>query len=124
VFDSFFDVDGWNVSESFVPAVDLVDTPEHILVKVELPGVDAKDVNVSVQENVLTITGEKKFDKEEKGKSWFRRETSYGKFSRSLTLPTAVDAERVEAVSESGILTVTLPKSAAAKSRQISIKKK
>lgn len=124
LFDNFFDGETWANAESFVPAVDLVDTAESIIVKMEIPGVDVKDVQVSVQENVLTISGEKKSEKEEKGKTWYRREASYGRFSRSLPLPTAVDSERVEASTDAGILTVTLPKSAAVKARQIAIKSK
>lgn len=124
MFDSFFDGDSWPTAESFVPAVDIADMPENVVVKMEIPGVDVKDIQVSVQENVLTIAGEKKSEKEDKGKTWHRRETTYGKFSRSVTLPTAVDADRVEATTEAGILTITLPKSAAAKARQIVIKPK
>jgi HSP20 family protein len=124
LFDSFFEGSSCMANESFVPAVDIVDTPENIVVKMELPGVEAKDVQVNVQENVLTISGEKKSEKEEKGKTWYRRETSYGKFSRSLSLPSTVDSEHVDATTDAGILTVRIPKSAAAKARQIAIQVK
>ena len=123
MFDGFAFADESNgAADTFVPALDLADTPEALVVKLEVPGVDAKDINVSVQENVLTISGEKKSEKKEEHKNWYRRETSYGRFSRALTLPAVVDANRVEATTAAGVLTVRLPKSETAKPRQITAK--
>jgi HSP20 family protein len=116
--------DAGTAAEGFVPALDIVDSPEVLVAKVELPGVDPKDIHVSVQDNVLTVTGEKKSETKEEGKNWFRREASYGKFSRAVTLPARVDADRVEASNDAGVLTITLPKSQAAKGRAIPIKSK
>ncbi len=125
LFENFFDGDHWPVArEGFVPAVDVVDTDEKLVVKVELPGVDPKDIDVSVHDNVLTIRGEKKSEREEKEKAWHLRESTYGSFSRSMTLPPSVNADKIEATCAAGVLTLSLPKSPTTKPRQISVKTK
>jgi HSP20 family protein len=106
------------------PAVNVVETPETVLVTAEIPGLDPKDIEISVVGDTLTIRGEKKFEKEEKGKTWYRREIAGGKFTRSFTLPTSVDAEHVDATSKAGLLTITLPKRAEAKAKKIEVKAK
>ncbi len=98
----------------FSPRVDAVETDEEIQVSVDLPGVNPEDVNVTVSRDVLTISGEKEKVQEEKGRSFFRAERSYGTFKRSLSLPATVDAEKVDAVFRDGVLKITLPKTAEA----------
>jgi HSP20 family protein len=106
------------------PAVNVAETPETVVVTAEMPGLDPKDIEISVVGDTLTIRGEKRFEKEEKGKTWFRREIAGGKFTRSFTLPASVDPEHVDATSKAGILTITLPKRAEAKARKIEVKVK
>jgi HSP20 family protein len=110
--------------EGFVPHIDVVDTDKEIKVSAELPGMDEKDVEVSLTAGTLAIRGEKKEEHEEKGKDYFRSERSFGSFSRSVTLPVEVDADKVEASFRKGVLTVTLPKTRQAvdEARMITVK--
>ncbi len=109
---------------AFSPDIDVVESDKEIAVTVELPGMDEKDIDVSLNEDTLTIRGEKKAEKEDKGKDFYRMERSYGSFSRSITLPKEVNTEKVEAQFKKGILTVVLPKTSKAveETRKISIK--
>jgi HSP20 family protein len=91
-------------------------------VKAEVPGMDSKDIQLSLQEQVLTIKGEKRQEKEEKDEHYYRAERSYGAFARAVRLPTPVDGSRVTATFKNGVLSVTLPKAAAAKGTMIPIK--
>jgi HSP20 family protein len=104
------------------PAVNVAETPETVVVTAELPGLDPKEIEISVVGDTLTIRGEKRFEREEKGKTWYRREIMGGKFTRAFTLPASVDAEHVDATSKAGILTITLPKRAEAKAKKIEVK--
>jgi len=104
------------------PALDVSETKDAILVKAEVPGMDPKDIQLSLQENTLTIKGEKKQEKEEKGEHFYRAERSYGAFARVVRLPASVDSEKVTASFKNGLLTVTLPKAPAAKGSVIPIK--
>ncbi|MCK6460959.1 MAG: Hsp20/alpha crystallin family protein [Planctomycetes bacterium] len=106
------------------PAVNVAETPETVVVTAELPGLEPKEIEISVVGDTLTIRGEKRIEREEKGKTWYRREIAGGKFTRSFTLPASVDAEHVDATSKAGILTITLPKRAEAKARKIEVKVK
>ena len=108
----------------WVPSVDVAEDPERYLIKVEIPEVKREDVKVGVQEGVLTIHGERKKEKEEKGKKFHRIERSYGSFQRSFTLPDDVDAAQILAEFHDGMLHVTLPKSEAAKPKAIEVKVK
>ncbi|MEJ5300018.1 MAG: Hsp20/alpha crystallin family protein [Thermodesulforhabdaceae bacterium] len=105
-----------------VPAFDVSETEEHIIVKADLPGVDVKDLDISIVGNVLTVKGEKKQEKEEKNESYHRIERSYGSFSRSITLPAEVNPEAVEAVYRDGVLKLTIPKAEKSKPKKIEIK--
>ncbi len=104
------------------PLVDISEDDKEFVVKAELPAVRKEDVKVSVEDGVLTITGERKFEKEEKDKKFHRIERSYGSFMRSFTLPEAVKAEKVAADFKDGVLHVRLPKDENAKPKAIEIK--
>ena len=106
------------------PAVNVSETPETVVVTAEIPGLEPKEIEISVVGDTLTIRGEKRMEKEEKGKTWYRREIVGGKFTRSFTLPTSVDAEHVDATSKAGVLTITLPKRAEARAKKIEVKVK
>lgn len=106
----------------WAPTLDVSETKENIVVKAEIPGIDPKEVQVLLQEDVLTIKGEKKQEKEEKEEHYYRMERSYGAFARSLRLPASVDAAKVSARFKNGLLTVTLPKAPAARGTTIPVK--
>ncbi|MFA5183339.1 MAG: Hsp20/alpha crystallin family protein [Syntrophales bacterium] len=103
-------------------AMDVAETAEQVVVKAEVPGIDPKDINISLQGDVLTVKGEKKSEREEKKESYHLVERSYGAFSRSVALPAAVDADKVEAKYEKGVLTITCPKKETVKPKQIETK--
>ena len=105
----------------WLPAVDMAETETGIRVRAELPGIDPKDVDVSVSEDRLVIAGEKKSAKEETGNGWTHRESSYGSFTRSIPLPESVDPEKVTARYDKGVLTVELAKSPASTSRKVPV---
>ena len=106
----------------WAPSLDLTETKDALVVKVETPGMDPKDIQLELQENLLTVKGEKKQAKEEKDERFHRVERSYGAFTRSVRLPVAVDGSKVTAAFKNGLLTVTLPKTPAAKGTPIPIK--
>jgi len=104
-------------------ALDVVEQEEAFIVKASIPGVPADDVEITLTDNVLTIKGEMKGDKEVKEANYHLRERRFGSFLRSVTLPTAVDADKIEAINENGVLTLTLPKAEAVKPKKIEVKK-
>jgi HSP20 family protein len=106
---------------AWTPAVDIYEQEGNIVLKAELPGVDPKDVDVRVENNVLTLRGERKVDSDVKKEGFHRVERAYGTFGRSFTLPTVVDTEKIKAEYKDGVLRVTLPKREEAKAKQISI---
>jgi HSP20 family protein len=108
-------------SGSFVPPVDIYEDQNGITLKMEVPGVSQQDINISLENNTLTVTGERKFEKNEKEENFHRIERRYGAFARSFTLPNTVDAEKVHAAYENGILNIQLAKRAEAKPKQIKI---
>lgn len=122
LFDSFFGAGEREAVGDFV--MDIIETPENLQVKAELPGVDPKDIEISVVGDTLMIKGEKLTRKEDKGGNWHRRERTWGKFQRAVTLPMAIDEEHVEAVEEAGVLTIMLPKAEIAQPRRIEVKAK
>ena len=118
---------GWGGEEGlstsvWTPPVDVFETPESIVLKADLPDVNKDEVDVSIENNTLTLKGERKLEKETKEKNFYRMERSYGTFSRSFTLPPNVAADRVEASFENGVLTLTLPKREESKPKQIKVK--
>jgi HSP20 family protein len=109
--------------DAFSPRVDVVEGDKAVTVSAELPGLDEKEIDVSLSHGVLTISGEKREEKEDKGKNYYRMERSYGSFQRSIPLPSEVDEDKAEATFKKGVLTITLPKTAEARDRKrISIK--
>jgi HSP20 family protein len=107
----------------WAPSVDILEKENEILIKAELPGVETKDVVVTVDNNVLTLKGERRMEKDVKKESYHRMERTYGAFSRSFSLPNTVDAASVAANFKDGLLTLTLPKKAASKgARTVEIK--
>lgn len=106
----------------WVPSVDISETDTEYLIKAELPEVKKEDVKVTLQDGVLTIQGERKQEKEEKGKKFHRVERSYGSFVRSFTLPDYVDDAKVKAEFKEGILNLHLPKSEKAKPKAIEVR--
>ncbi len=110
------------MTEEWIPAVDISDTADKVIVKVEVPGMDAKNIEISLSGDVLTIKGEKKAEREEKVESLYLAERSYGSFARSLRLPAAVEADKIEASYKKGVLTITCPKKEELKPKQIIIK--
>jgi len=108
---------GFNVT----PAIDIVEKDKTFEVTAELPGLDAKNIDLQLSDDMLTIKGEKQEEKEEKTKDRYVSERRYGSFRRSLQIPSSVDAEKIEANFKGGVLTVTLPKSSEAEKKQKTI---
>jgi len=106
---------GWS------PALDLFQDKDNVLVKVELPGMKKEEIQISLHDGLLTITGERKREEKAGEGETFRSETYYGKFHRSVTLPTMVDPNKVKATYKDGILSITLPKAEEAKPKQIEV---
>ena len=109
------------VQGAWVPAVDIFETNEAIVLKAELPGITAQDISVEVKDNTLTLKGEKKFEKEVKEENYHRVERSYGSFQRAFTLPGTIHQEKVKAKFKDGILEITLPKVEETKPKQIKV---
>lgn len=107
---------------AYAPDVDIRETDDEILVSVEIPGMDQKDLNVSVRENVLTLKGEKKRGEETENTTSLVNERCYGFFARSFTLPADIQADKITAQYKNGLLTVTLPKAEKVKPKEISVK--
>jgi HSP20 family protein len=103
------------------PAIDVVEKEDKFVVKVELPGVKEEDVDVSVAGDILTISGEKQAESEVKKKGYYYSESSYGSFSRSITMPSTVDASKIEASYDKGVLEIILPKTAEVKAKKIKV---
>lgn len=105
----------------WLPSIDVAETDDSVVVKAELPGVNQSDVDITIVNDVLTLKGEKKEEKEIKKENYHRVERSYGSFQRTVSLPTGVQADKAKAVYKDGILTVTVPKSEEAKPKTIKI---
>src|SRR5579862_557506 len=106
---------------SFAPPVDIYEDEHTIALKMEVPGIDEKDIDVRIENTTLTVHGERKFEKEEKEENFRRVERQYGSFTRSFTLPNTVDTEKVSATYDKGILKIKLSKKAEAKPKQIKV---
>jgi HSP20 family protein len=113
--------DDWSLGGSWAPAVDIYEHEGNIVLTAELPGLDPKDVDIRVENNVLTLRGERKWTDEVKRENYHRVERAYGGFTRSFTLPNVVDTEKIKADYRDGMLKLVLPKKEEAKPKQISI---
>jgi HSP20 family protein len=113
--------DEWALGGSWAPSVDIYEHDNTIVLKAEIPGVDPKDVDIRVENNTLTLRGERKLDHEVKRDSYHRVERTYGQFSRSFTLPSTVNTEKIKAEYKDGVLKVALPKREEAKPKQIQV---
>ena len=113
--------DDWSLGGSWAPAVDIYEHEGNIVLTAELPGVDPKDVDVRVENNVLTLRGERKWNTEVQRENYHRVERAYGSFTRSFTLPNVVDTTNIKADFKDGMLRLVLPKREEAKPKQISI---
>ena len=111
-----------NSKADLLPSMDVTETDKQIEITAELPGLEEKDVQINVADNLLTIRGEKKAEKEEKDKNYRLVERSYGSFERTLELPDGVNADAIQASIAKGVLTVTVPKPAPAQSKTINVK--
>lgn len=124
MFESFFErpsglrhIENW---EGFAPSIDVYETEKEFKVDVEIPGMDEKDIDITLGNNILTISGKKENEEIEEGKSFYRHERSYGLFKRSIQIPDEVEESKIEATYRKGILKIVLPKS----KQSVSIQKK
>ena len=108
-------------TSNFAPPVDVYEDEHNITLKIEVPGIDEKDINVSIENNTLTVRGERRFEKDEKEENYHRVERMYGSFARSFTLPNTLDPEQVSANYEKGVLKIRLAKKAEAKPKLIKV---
>ena len=106
---------------TFAPPVDVYEDEHNVTLKIEVPGIDEKDIDVRIENNTLTVHGERKFEKEEKEENYRRVERQYGSFTRTFTLPNTVDPENVSANYDKGVLKINLAKKAEAKPKQIKV---
>ncbi len=113
---------GYSRAQAFVPAVDVYQDDNNVIVEMPLPGVDIKNVNLSVENDVLTVEGKKEQKREIDEKNYYRREVRYGSFHRSIALPTAVNGNKAKAEYKDGVLKVVIPKEERAKPKKIAIK--
>jgi len=127
LFDSFFRgdmVDDGTIGSTWTPAVDILEKQDSYVLEAELPGLKKEDVKISVQDNILTLRGEKKDEHKESRKGYLRMETGYGSFMRSFTLPSTINTSKIEAEFKDGILKILVPKAEEAKEKLIEVKVK
>ncbi len=125
LFDEFFRT-GLDVTDrvDLTPLVDVEETDDEFLISAELPGMKRDDIKITFENNILNISGEKKAEKEINEENYHRMERSYGKFSRTIPIPSGVKLDKIDAVYEDGVLNVRIPKTEEAKPKQIEIKVK
>ena len=121
LFNTLFDA-GEVGDRRWVPATDLLEKDDHFVLRADLPGLGEEDVSIEVQDNTLTVSGERKAEHEDNQRGWYRVERSFGRFSRSLTLPEGVDADAITADFDRGVLEVRIPKPEERKPRRVEIK--
>jgi HSP20 family protein len=122
LFDTFFSDNGEDLaSRTWSPPVDIQETDDAYRIQVELPGLSKEDVQITLENSVLRLSGERKFEKDTKKENYHRIERTYGTFSRSFALPTQVSSDKVEAKFEDGVLSIVVPKAEQAKPRRIAI---
>jgi HSP20 family protein len=126
LFNTFFEApstpgNGPAQSRRWIPAMDLVESEDNFVLRADLPGLSESDVNIELEDNVLTISGERKAEHEERKEGYYRLERASGSFSRSLTLPEGIDPEKVQANFDRGVLEVRIPKPEQRKPRKVTI---
>ncbi|MGA7315207.1 MAG: Hsp20/alpha crystallin family protein [Silvibacterium sp.] len=121
LFRDFNDGESSLTTTNFIPAVDIYEDEKRIVLKLEVPGIPEKDLDVTVENNTLVVKGERKFEKEEKEENFHRIERRYGSFSRAFTLPTTVETENIDAKYENGVLKLELKKKPEAQPKQIKV---
>ncbi len=120
-FFNDFGLDVWNTDTVWIPAVDITETEDGYEVKAEIPGMKKDEIKINYEDDMLTLSGERNHEKEEKNKNYHRIERRYGKFQRSFYLPKHVKADGIKANYKNGVLTVNIPKSEEAKPKEIAI---
>ncbi len=121
LFQDFGGDNGTVTTASFAPAVDVYENGEKVVLKLDIPGIKEEDLDIRVENQTLSVRGERKFEAEEKEENFHRIERRYGSFFRSFSLPTTVDTENVQAKYNAGVLTLELKKKASAQPRQIKV---
>jgi len=126
LFNTFFDSPTANGNSGFgtrrwIPAMDLVEVDDEYVLRADLPGLTEEDVNIELQDNVLTVSGERKFAHEDRKEGYYRIERSSGSFTRSLTLPEGIDADAIKASFDNGVLEISIPKPEERKPRRVAI---
>jgi HSP20 family protein len=126
LFNTFFDAPttgpgNGGAARRWVPSMDLVETEDHFVLRADLPGMSEADVSIELEDNVLTLSGERKAEHEEKKEGYYRVERSFGQFRRSLTLPDGIDPEGIAATFDKGVLEVRIPKPEERKPRRVAI---
>jgi HSP20 family protein len=127
LFNTFFDSPtpsnggGQGGARRWIPAMDVVETEDHFVLRADLPGLSESDVNIELEDNVLTVAGERRSEHEQRSEGYYRVERAFGSFSRSLTLPEGVDAEAIQASFANGVLEVRIPKPEQQKPRKVQI---
>ncbi|MBN1224935.1 MAG: Hsp20/alpha crystallin family protein [Candidatus Aminicenantes bacterium] len=111
------------VASTWAPSVDIYETENELVLSAELPGIEDKDIEIKLEDNTLTLKGERKFEKDTKEENYHRIERSYGSFMRSFTLPAYINQEKIEAEHQDGVLKITMPKRAESKSRSVKVLK-
>lgn len=111
------------ISSSWTPAVDIYEDENQLVLTAEVPGIDEKDIEIKLEDNTLSIQGERKMEKETKEENYHRIERAYGSFYRSFTLPNYIDQDKIQAEHENGILKITMPKKPELKPRKVKILK-
>jgi len=108
-------------ASTWMPAVDIYETPDQVVMKAELPGLTREDIEINVRDNTLSLRGQRKFEKDVKEENYLRIERAYGSFQRSFTLPATIQQDKIKAVFKDGVLEVSLPKAEEARPKQIKI---
>lgn len=111
------------IASTWTPSVDIYETENALVLTAELPGLDEKDIEIKIEDNTLTLRGERKFEKETKEENYHRLERSYGSFYRSFTLPNYIDQDKIQAEHENGILKITMPKKPELKPKKVKVLK-
>ena len=121
IMDEFFNDAVATRQNTFAPSIDISETEKQFIIDVEVPGINKKDIDLNIENDMLTISGERSFEKEEEGKQYHRVESHYGSFNRSFRLPDNVDSETIKATYKNGILNITVDKSEEKLKKQIEI---